>query len=318
MSPERPRPDQGDPGPCPALAHENDHITHRLQHKIVTIITEIGSNFPKISFMDLQSRQNTFWVLRHGRSKANAAGVIVSTLENGTLPEWGLTEEGSNQARNAGASLRDALASASAPAPAPLVVVASPFSRTRETALCVADVVDLPPSHVIFDDRLRERDFGDILEGGSHDRYDDCWRIDQESQGEGVIPGRDRDGESVVAVSSRLRSLLTDLDQQHVGTHILCVSHGDCLQILQSTVVRLPKKEYISIGSPSPAASLSRGRPSLHFSLSSRRHSFFSFLCLTPFLSHCLLAALQHGTPLGEHRARYPIQTGQLVRITPR
>ena len=119
MSPERPRPDQGDPGPCPALAHENDHITHRLQHKIVTIITEIGSNFPKISFMDLQSRQNTFWVLRHGRSKANAAGVIVSTLENGTLPEWGLTEEGSNQARNAGASLRDALASASAPAPAP-------------------------------------------------------------------------------------------------------------------------------------------------------------------------------------------------------
>lgn len=38
-------------------------------------------------------------------------------------------------------------------------------------------------------------------------------------------------------MSDRLRELLQDLDARHEGANILLVSHGDCLQILQATVV---------------------------------------------------------------------------------
>jgi hypothetical protein len=41
-------------------------------------------------------------VLRHGRSKANEAGIIVSSLENGVKPEHGLAESGFIQAAAAG------------------------------------------------------------------------------------------------------------------------------------------------------------------------------------------------------------------------
>jgi hypothetical protein len=41
-------------------------------------------------------------VLRHGRSKANEAGIIVSSIDNGVKSEYGLAESGLIQAAAAG------------------------------------------------------------------------------------------------------------------------------------------------------------------------------------------------------------------------
>ncbi|XP_020242880.1 uncharacterized protein LOC109821092 isoform X2 [Asparagus officinalis] len=46
--------------------------------------------------------RNSYWVLRHGKSIPNEKGLIVSSLENGVLPEFGLGSEGLNQAKLAG------------------------------------------------------------------------------------------------------------------------------------------------------------------------------------------------------------------------
>jgi broad specificity phosphatase PhoE len=40
--------------------------------------------------------------LRHGRSKANEAGIIVSSFDNGVKAEYGLAEAGFAQAAAAG------------------------------------------------------------------------------------------------------------------------------------------------------------------------------------------------------------------------
>jgi broad specificity phosphatase PhoE len=42
------------------------------------------------------------FVVRHGESTANASGTIVSDPQNGCKDEYGLTERGREQAREAG------------------------------------------------------------------------------------------------------------------------------------------------------------------------------------------------------------------------
>lgn len=46
--------------------------------------------------------QNDYFLLRHGLSLANAAGIIVSRLDHGTLELYGLNDEGKLQAEAAG------------------------------------------------------------------------------------------------------------------------------------------------------------------------------------------------------------------------
>lgn len=77
--------------------------------------------------------RNTYYLLRHGRSTANEADVIVSRPDEGQLGKWGLTDEGRRQAAAAGGELRRLLGAA-ADDPAALLVLASPFSRTLQTA----------------------------------------------------------------------------------------------------------------------------------------------------------------------------------------
>ncbi|XP_075672895.1 uncharacterized protein LOC142642429 isoform X2 [Castanea sativa] len=46
--------------------------------------------------------RNRYWVLRHGKSIPNESGLIVSSLENGTLAKYQLAPEGVKQAELAG------------------------------------------------------------------------------------------------------------------------------------------------------------------------------------------------------------------------
>lgn len=43
--------------------------------------------------------KNTYFVLRHGSSKANAKSLIISSPENGVKEEYDLTEDGMKQVR---------------------------------------------------------------------------------------------------------------------------------------------------------------------------------------------------------------------------
>ncbi|CAN6242538.1 unnamed protein product [Urochloa humidicola] len=115
--------------------------------------------------------RNRYWILRHGRSVPNERGLIVSSLENGTKPEFGLALQGFEQARAAGEMLRKKLEGIGVPLDS-VKIRYSPFSRTTETARVVASVLGIPfegPScEAVIG--LRERYFGPSYELLSHDK----------------------------------------------------------------------------------------------------------------------------------------------------
>jgi probable phosphoglycerate mutase len=160
---------------------------------------------------------NTYYVMRHGHSKANEQGIIVSTLATDESGDYGLSELGRQQALDAAS--RCALGSGT-------LIYASDFARAKETAEIVRARLGAHP--VTLAPALRERGFGD-WEGTSAGNYDTVWAADE------LDPGHhDRNVEPVTAVLARAAALVACLDSQHEGRHILLVSHGDTLQILQA------------------------------------------------------------------------------------
>lgn len=138
--------------------------------------------------------------------------------------------------------------------PASLLVVASPFARTLETATLASAAVGVRgfenldddengrgepgagkeaerDPRFVADEALRERHFGGF-ELQSHDHYKTVWLEDardvrwRAEKGEG-----EKEGESVVDVAGRLRALFEKLESKYENRNILLVAHGDTLSI---------------------------------------------------------------------------------------
>ncbi|MCX6765280.1 MAG: histidine phosphatase family protein [Candidatus Nealsonbacteria bacterium] len=165
---------------------------------------------------------NEYFVLRHGQSKANVAGIVISHLENGIKDDYSLTEEGENQVRKSVQEAKD-----SGVLDNKIIIYSSPFSRCKKTAEIAKEVLGLE-NEIIFDDRLRERFFGD-WEKKSHSAYQNVWDIDEKNP-----VHKEANVESTTEVLKRTTSLIKDLEEKYKGKKILLVSHGDALQILQT------------------------------------------------------------------------------------
>nr|ABK24043.1 unknown [Picea sitchensis] len=199
--------------------------------------------------------KNKYWVARHGRSIPNEKGLIVSSLANGVLPEYGLAAEGVLQAKAAAELFLKEIRKEGIPFEKVRIYL-SPFSRTRQTAEAFTSLLNLPfdSPQIKVTEALRERYFGPRLELQSHDHYTEIWALDERDP---FAPPEG--GESVADVASRLSTILamteaecegTTIDlkvyaaQQHLGGipntlawfgyAILLVAHGDPLQIFQT------------------------------------------------------------------------------------
>lgn len=159
---------------------------------------------------------NSYRVMRHGQSKANAAGLIVSSIEADRRGDWGLTAAGREQA----------LASArGCGLPPGTVICASDFARARQTAELVAACLGAGPVRAARE--LRERCFGE-LDGTPVAGYRRVWAADES----GAAPPAG--AEPAAAVLRRAMRLVAELERRHAGADILLVSHGDTLAILQA------------------------------------------------------------------------------------
>ncbi|KAI9181292.1 hypothetical protein LWI28_013440 [Acer negundo] len=174
--------------------------------------------------------QNRYWILRHGKSIPNEKGLIVSSLENGTRPEYQLAPDGVNQAQLAGELFLKELNQNNI-AIENVRICYSPFSRTAHTAKVVASVLNLPFDGLqckVMED-LRERYFGPTFELMSHEKYPEIWALDEKDP---FMPPEG--GDSVNDVASRLAVAMATMESEFQGCSILVVSHGDPLQILQT------------------------------------------------------------------------------------
>ncbi|KAL6214138.1 hypothetical protein ACLB2K_013576 [Fragaria x ananassa] len=174
--------------------------------------------------------RNRYWVLRHGKSIPNVKGLIVSSMENGTRPEYQLAPEGVDQAKLAGELFRKVLEENNVPIEN-VRICYSPFSRTRQTAQVVASVLNIQfeGAQCKVIENLRERFFGPSYELKSHDKYNEVWSIDEKDP-----LMKPEGGESVADVASRIVEAVANMESQFQGCTVLVVSHGDTLQILQT------------------------------------------------------------------------------------
>lgn len=173
---------------------------------------------------------NSYWVLRHGKSVPNEKGLIVSSWENGVLAEFGLGAQGINQAQLAGQLFHQEIKEGKVLLEN-VRICYSPFSRTTQTAKTIADVLGIPfdgPQCKVIPE-LRERYFGPIFELHSHDKYSEIWDLDAKDPF--MAP---EGGESVANVASRLSTALARVEEEFQGCEVIIVSHGDPLQILQT------------------------------------------------------------------------------------
>lgn len=165
---------------------------------------------------------NTFYLMRHGHSQANAEGIICSNLSKGRL-SYGLTTLGREQVRTTVEDMwigghwhQDC------------VIMASPFLRTIQTAEILAEVLGI--EEIGQEERLRERFFG-ALDGGPDSQYQQVWDLDQDN------PKHTQwQVESVTKVAQRGRDLTHELDDHYRDRIVILVAHGDICSILATTL----------------------------------------------------------------------------------
>jgi probable phosphoglycerate mutase len=172
---------------------------------------------------------NHYFAMRHGHSRPNAAGLIVSDPGSGRRAAAGLTAAGRAEVVRAVAARPAGLGPAT-------YVLSSHFSRARQTAAIVCRGLQAAPARTEW--RLRERGFGE-LEGGPDGSYVLVWAADAADgshQRWGV--------ESAASVLERTTALVGELEQQARDATFLLLSHGDVLQILQCGFAGLAPSQH--------------------------------------------------------------------------
>ena len=178
--------------------------------------------------MNEVSFRNSYLLMRHGESDANVSGIIVSDPKIG-CERFGLTDRGSKQII---ASVKGFTGEAITQ------IVCSDFLRTLQTAQLVANTLNLPqPEQEVG---LRERFFGK-WEGMSAEHYENIWQRDE-------MDKHSDDGvERPQEVAQRGLMVLKRLEQQYQGEVILLVSHGDMLQILNTSIAGISPHKHRSL-----------------------------------------------------------------------
>jgi probable phosphomutase (TIGR03848 family) len=159
------------------------------------------------------------FLVRHGRTAANASGVLA-----GWTPGVVLDEKGREQAVNTGGRLL----------PVPLVaIVTSPLERTRETTDALNAARETPVA-VHVDERVGECKYGDWTNQPLKTlSKDPLWKVVQGHPSAAVFPG----GEGLAEMSQRAVGAVRDWNARLSAEHgddvsYAVVSHGDVIKAI--------------------------------------------------------------------------------------
>ncbi|KAK9763270.1 hypothetical protein K7432_010206 [Basidiobolus ranarum] len=191
------------------------------------------------SQLDFTKLKNEYYGLRHGFSKANELNLIVSDPRIG-CENYGLTDLGKSQAKQAAEEFFNQVQEGS------VVIYSSDFLRTRETSenfvSRLKEISTKLDIHIIETPLLRERYFGD-MEGKSSDNYEIIWKLDEKE-----VHETEFNTEPVPKVLNRISNLILEVESDPIPSrHIIFVSHGDALQILQTAFCDTPSSKHRSL-----------------------------------------------------------------------
>ncbi|MDE2399420.1 MAG: class I tRNA ligase family protein [Patescibacteria group bacterium] len=151
---------------------------------------------------------NKYFVMRHGGTEANHNGVVSFKEQI----EDRLTEHGKEQVAKVGTEIIDKKID---------LIIASPFTRTRETTKILKEKFNLSEEQVIFDERLQELNVGDF-DGKPWNEYHNYVLGFGDEWFNHKIPN----GESLQDVARRTGAVLYELENKYKDKNILIVTHG--------------------------------------------------------------------------------------------
>lgn len=170
---------------------------------------------------------NTYFMMRHGEAGNNAKEVASNDREGNSL-----TEKGKNEVKVSARALSNITR-----------IYSSPLSRCRETAEIVARLLGMPEEKVIYDERLREFEFGEFnnRQLKEFQAYRDAHQFGDR------MPG----GESYQDAKNRFGSFIYEIECARSSEHILIVTHGVGFESLNSVALGADKTESFKLIWPS-------------------------------------------------------------------
>ncbi|WP_435768742.1 MSMEG_4193 family putative phosphomutase [Nocardioides sp. SYSU DS0651] len=205
----------------------------------------------------------TLLLLRHGRTTANASGILA-----GRLAGVRLDERGTEQADRAGARI------AAVPIAA---LVTSPQERCRQTARAVGraqQAAGHPVTTATADKALAECDYGEWQGRPIRElAKEKLWRVVQQQPSAAAFPG----GESLVAMQHRavaaVRRLDAGVEAEHGPDAVwVAVSHGDIIKSLLADALGLHLDLFQRIHVDPASISVVRYAPDRPYVLASNTH----------------------------------------------
>jgi isoleucyl-tRNA synthetase len=166
---------------------------------------------------------NTYFVMRHGEAENN----IKKIFDANSRTKYGLTEKGKAEVAETAKQLKEKNITK---------IYCSPLLRTLETAEIVADVLGIEKDHIVYDERIREFNFGSFDGETALDKFVTFWNGHNISD---PVPG----GESHLEAIRRFGSFLYEIERDSRDERILVVTHGVAFKALEAVVKGLEKEE---------------------------------------------------------------------------
>ncbi len=160
---------------------------------------------------------NRYFVMRHGEAEYNTKNILNADFSTKNP----LTENGKRQIKESVDSFSNKKID---------LIFHSPLGRTKETAGCVAKILNIDSKNIIEDEQLREIGFGEF-EGKQVDAYHSFFAYTHER-----FSKQPTGGETWAEVKRRMGSVIYTLEKTYKNKNILIVSHNGPLQMLQTVV----------------------------------------------------------------------------------
>jgi len=172
---------------------------------------------------------NKYFVMRHGESTKNVAGIIRSRLEDDDVH---LTEKGRAEAQTSANTFKHSGINR---------IVVSPFLRAKETAEITREVLGLSATSVSYDERLIE------YKHGTFDRKPEQSFWEHYITSVNAYDVGPEGGESAREMGARMGEVLYELEQKYHGENILIVSHEWPLLALSALARGCSKEKTVRI-----------------------------------------------------------------------
>ncbi len=149
---------------------------------------------------------NRYFMMRHGESEKNVKDIVSSDRSSN-----GLTARGEVEVRTGVHALKKE---------GIRIIYASPLTRAKETAELAAKTLGLSKDSIVYDERLRELEFGSL--SGKPFAEFLAYRKEHMQHFTEQMPG----GESYDDARKRFAAFLYEIESKHKDTPILIVTHG--------------------------------------------------------------------------------------------